>query len=307
MTRGKGEMYEAIPWFMRGDKKYHTMVVAEIGNNHDGSLGNLIHMIELSAMAGVDAVKIQCHWADYESTTNEQFPKRFSYHPQDRTRKAYWERMQLDAIALEEIDLACKRMNVKLIASVFCKEVVSFLLDVNAKVDIWALKIPSGEADNQAMMEAIHESGIRTILSTGMSDTRELNANVCLLLKEPAVNELYVLQCTTEYPTLPFNVGMNVVEIYSRNMLFKGGLSDHSGTIYPSIVAAYLGAEMVEVHVCYHKSQFGADIQSSITFDELEKLVEGVRYANGMRMNPINKDLFEPTQEMMVYREGKKR
>lgn len=301
-----GEHHEVVPWFMRGNKHLRTLVVAEIGNNHDGSLGNLIHMIDLAVMHGADCVKIQLHMAEFESTENEQFPKRFSYHPQDNTRKHYWQRMSLDVDDMLEITKVCTDRNIKLIVSVFCVEAVRYAL--NYLPNLWAFKIPSGETNNRQLVEAIRQTGKRTILSTGMSDTREVNSNVCQLLNQDGpVEEVYVLQCTTEYPCPVELVGMNVVEVYSRNFIFKGGLSDHSGLIYPSIIAAYLGAEMVEVHVCYHRSQFGADIASSITFADLERLTQGVAYANQLRMHPVNKDLYIPPLDSMCYREGKQR
>jgi N,N'-diacetyllegionaminate synthase len=307
MAKHQGEMYEAIPWFMRGQPNgtLHTIVVAEIGNNHEGSLGNLIHMVECASLAGAEAVKVQVHLPEYESTENESWPSRFMYHPQDDTRWDYWDRMCLNDAALRELQRVCDRMQLKLIASVFSVEAVDIVL--HNCPNLWAFKIASGEADNTELVKKIHATGKRTILSTGMSDTREVNANVCDLLVEPRVEDLYVLQCTTEYPTLPADVGLNVCECYSRNILWKGGLSDHSGTIYPSVIAAYLGATMVEVHVCFHKRQFGADITSSITFEELEQLVKGVWWANQMRNHPLNKDLYTPSQDAMVYRQGKVR
>lgn len=312
MTRGQGEQYEMIPWFMRGKPgdDWKTLVVAEIGNNHEGSWGNLVHMIECAALVGADAVKIQVHCAESESQwrvdgglEHEPFPDRFQYHPQDDTRLGYWHRMEFDNKAMEAIRDTIKKFNIKLIASVFSVDGLEWLLRFIP--DVWAIKIPSGETDNQKLMEAVYAIKKPVIISTGMSDTREVNANVCLFLNEPAVPELYVLQCITEYPTHPVDVGMNVVEVYSRNLLFKGGLSDHSGTIYPSIVAAYLGAAMVEVHVTFHKRMFGADIISSVTFEELEQLVGGVYWANEMRKNPVNKDMFEIPESAKVYRQGR--
>jgi N-acetylneuraminate synthase len=302
----QGEMHEVIPWFMRGQPgaECHTIVVAEIGNNHDGSLGNLLHMIECVALSGAEAVKIQLHVPHAESCIDEKWPSRFNYHPQDSCRTAYWYRMSFSKLGLREIQDRCNSLRLKLIVSCFSSAGVIYALDCCP--DLWAIKIPSGETDNRELIEKIHSTGRRTVLSTGMSDTREVNTGSCILLAEPKVEELYVLQCTTEYPTPITRVGLNVAEVYSRNLLFKGGLSDHSGTIFPSIVAAYLGASMVEVHVCFSKHQFGADITSSITFEELEQLVRGVDCANVMRSYPINKDLYKPEQDAMVYRQGRK-
>jgi len=293
----QGEHYEIVPWYMRGQpgvQDHRTIIVAEIGNNHEGSLGNVIHMIECSALAGVDAVKIQLHRAQHDRI--RKWPKRFSYHPQDKTRKAYWKRMQFEYDDLDEIQKACDKMGVHLIASPFSIEAVKML----NQYDIWAYKIASGLVNDEKLLNEIKKETNRVILSTGMSDTREVNKAVCNLCDECLDDfELYVLQCATAYPTPVTQIGMNVCEVYSRNLIFKGGLSDHSGTIFPSVIAAYLGAHMVEVHVCFSKKQFGADISSSVTFDQLEQLVKGVSMAEQMRINPVNKDLVKPSQDAM--------
>ena len=296
----KGEHHEMVPWDIR--PKHKTMVVAEIGNNHEGSLGNLLHMIDKAKQCGVDAVKIQHHHST-ESTSSEDWPERFRYHPQDRTRKNYWQRMHLDMNALHEVDVWCKLRDLKLIVSPFSIQSVEY---VSTLPSLWAYKIASGEVNNLAMIDRICQLGKPVIMSSGMSDTREVNATASYIMQH-LDNDLYVLQCTTKYPTPFTEIGMNVVDAYRRNILWKGGLSDHSGTIYPGIIAAYLGAHVVEIHVCFSKDQFGADIKASLDFDQLKQLVEGVRCAEIMRLNPINKDLYEPDEDTKVYRQGKVR
>jgi N-acetylneuraminate synthase len=68
------------------------------------------------------------------------------------------------------------------------------------------------------------------------------------------------------------------------------GLSDHSGTIYPGIAAAALGAEVIEVHITFSREMFGPDVSSSLTTAELRQLVDGVRFIEKAWANPINKD-----------------
>ena len=72
------------------------------------------------------------------------------------------------------------------------------------------------------------------------------------------------------------------------------GLSDHSGTIFPSLAASAIGAELIEVHVTFDKRMFGPDTSSSLTIDELKVLVDGVRFNDETFNNKINKnDLTE--------------
>jgi N-acetylneuraminate synthase len=68
------------------------------------------------------------------------------------------------------------------------------------------------------------------------------------------------------------------------------GLSDHSGTIYPAIAAATIGSDVIEVHVTMSRGMFGPDVPASVTMEELGQLVEGVRFVERMRANPVDKD-----------------
>ncbi len=68
------------------------------------------------------------------------------------------------------------------------------------------------------------------------------------------------------------------------------GLSDHSATIFPGIIAAFLGAQVIEVHLTLTRRAFGPDVVASLTVEELAELVRGVRYAEIMRRNPVGKD-----------------
>ena len=68
------------------------------------------------------------------------------------------------------------------------------------------------------------------------------------------------------------------------------GLSDHSGTIFPSLAASALGAELIEVHVTFDQRMFGPDSSSSLTIDELAQLVDGVRFNDFSFNNHIDKN-----------------
>jgi len=296
-----GVKHEQMPWFARGGMQHVTLVIAEIGNVHEGSLGNIINYINACADVGVDGIKLQAH-SPNESTNDEKFPSRFSYHPQDLNRKEYWCRLAIRNYCWDHILNVCLRRGIKLIVSPFSVDRVN-IIEMYIGDCLFAYKIASGEVNNKPLLKEIAKTKRSVVISTGMSDTLEVNN----CLSYFPCQSKYVLQCTTEYPCEANKIGMNVCDCFCRNITFKGGLSDHSGTIYPSIVASYLGAWMVEVHICWDKRQFGADVSSSLTIDELAQLVKGVKFATEMRKYPINKDTFITTEEMNVYRQGKNR
>jgi N-acetylneuraminate synthase len=101
---------------------------------------------------------------------------------------------------------------------------------------------------------------------------------------------LAVLQCTSAYPCPPERVGLNMVSQLRERYACAVGLSDHSGTIYAGLAAATLGIEVLEVHVTFSREMFGPDVPASVTTDELRQLVEGIRFIERMKANPVDKE-----------------
>jgi N-acetylneuraminate synthase len=125
-------------------------------------------------------------------------------------------------------------------------------------------------------------------LSTGMSPLAEIDDAVDVLRRYDL--PVTVLQCTSMYPTPPEKLGLNVIPLFRERYGCPVGLSDHSGTIWPSLAAVALGADVVEVHVTLSRHAFGPDVPASVTPEELKQLVAGVRYLAWARAHPVDKD-----------------
>jgi N-acetylneuraminate synthase len=92
------------------------------------------------------------------------------------------------------------------------------------------------------------------------------------------------------YPTPPEKLGLNLIPAFRERYGCKVGLSDHSGTIYAGLAAAALSADAVEVHVTLSRDAFGPDVSSSLTIQELRRLVEGTRFIERALNHPVAKD-----------------
>jgi N,N'-diacetyllegionaminate synthase len=99
-----------------------------------------------------------------------------------------------------------------------------------------------------------------------------------------------VLQCTSAYPCPPDKVGVNLILFFRERYDCGAGLSDHSGTIYPGLAAAFLGMEVLEVDVTLSREVFNPDVPASIPTTGLRQLVDGIRFVERMNANPIDKN-----------------
>jgi N,N'-diacetyllegionaminate synthase len=258
------------------------LVIGEVAQAHDGSLGFAHAFIDAIAKAGADAVKFQTHIAAAESTLREPFRVKFSQ--QDATRYAYWKRMEFTEEQWHGLAQHARACDLIFLSSPFSLEAVELL--IRAGVPAW--KIASGEVDNTLIFDRIAETGLPMLLSTGMSSLGELDEAVRRV--RTAGLPLAVLQCTSAYPCPPEKVGLNLIPFFRERYNCAVGLSDHSGTIYTGLAAATLGCEILEVHVTLSREMFGPDVPASITTAELCQLVEGIRFIERMRNHPVDKD-----------------
>ncbi len=258
------------------------LIVGEVAQAHDGSLGQAHAFVDAIADAGADAVKFQTHIAAAESTPQE--PWRVKFSRQDTTRYDYWKRLEFTAEQWRGLLEHAEARGLLFMSSPFSPEAVQMLK--NNGMRVW--KIASGEVGNYPMLEQIIKTGNPLILSSGMSDRRELDEAVKLI--KTAENPLAILQCTSAYPCPPEKIGLNVLELLKFRHNCAVGLSDHSGKIYASLAAVALGAEVLEVHVAFSREMFGPDTPASLTTAELAELVRGVREIETMIKNPVDKE-----------------
>jgi N,N'-diacetyllegionaminate synthase len=257
------------------------LIVAEVAQAHDGSLGTAHAFIDAAADAGADAVKFQTHLAEAESTPAEPWRVRFS--SQDATRYDYWKRMEFSTDHWRELREHAAKAGLLFSSSPFSTDAVG-LLDA---IDVDFFKVASGEITNLPMLDAMAETGRPVVLSTGMSPWGEIDAAVDRLRDRVP---LAVVQCTSQYPCPPERVGLNVIEELRQRYHLPVGLSDHSGTIYPGLAAATAPIAVLEVHLTLSRRMFGPDVPASVTTEELAMLVEGVRFIERAVANPVQKD-----------------
>lgn len=268
----------------RVGRGHPVFVIAEVGQAHDGSLGQAHAYIDAIAKTGAQAVKFQTHIAEAESSSEEAFRINFSY--EDKTRFDYWKRMEFTPEQWAGLKLHADQKGLIFLSTPFSFEAVDLL----RKLDVPAWKVSSGEATNFPMISAMAEDGKPLLLSSGLSDWADIQAAVNYIQK--LGNDYAVFQCTSAYPCSPEELGLNVVQELAKRFNCPVGLSDHSGDIYASIAAVALGADIIELHAVFSKLSFGPDTNSSVTIEDLRRVVDGCRSIRSAIQNPVDKDIL---------------
>lgn len=256
------------------NEKKETYIIAEVSQNHDGSLGQAHAFIDAVAQTGADAIKFQTHIAAEESTPYEPFRVNFSYC--DKSRYDYWKRMEFTKSQWKGLESHATESGLEFLSSPFSVAALELLDEIG--VSAW--KFGSGEVFNDLLINKAIETGKPIIISTGLCTLTDIDRIVEKIKR--AGNPLLLMECTTAYPSKAKEIPIGMVSVLKNRYGVPIGISDHSATIFPSLAAITLGARAVEVHVTMSREMFGPDVKASVTMDELREIVNGTAFISEM-------------------------
>jgi len=250
--------------FITGDR---ALVVAEIGNNHEGDAAVALDLVHRAADAGVDAVKFQT------------FRTELFVRPSDTARFERLKRYELSPDTFARLAEAAHARGLRFVSTPLDLASVSVLEPL---VD--AFKIASGDITFSPLIEQVARSGRPVLLSSGASDVDEIQRAIALLRRtwaeRPATPELVVLHCVSCYPAPDDQASLAAIPFLRRALGVPIGYSDHTLGIDAAVYAAVLGAVVIEKHFTLdkHYSDF-RDHQLSADPAEMRTLVDRVRQA----------------------------
>lgn len=252
-----------------------VFIVAELSANHNHKKDVAIDTIKAAKKAGANAIKLQTYTADTITIdcNNEYFQIKEGIwrgrNLYELYKEAYtpWEwHEELFKVAHEE-GLVC-------FSTPFDKTAVDFLEELNTPI----YKIASFEIQDIPLIEYAASKGKPMFISTGIAELEDINSAV-KTCKEVGNNNITILKCTSAYPA-PFEEA-NLAMIPNMRDTFgvKVGLSDHTPGITVPVVAATLGAKVIEKHFILDKSIGGPDSSFSLDYNEFSEMVKAVRQA----------------------------
>lgn len=251
-----------------------TFIIAEAGVNHNGSLERALEMVREAKRFGADTVKFQTFNADdiaVPDAPKAEYQKASDCMRDQREMLRKLELSEQDHLRLIE---ECKKEGIEFMSTPFSIKSARLLESLGMKT--W--KIPSGEITNLPLLEYVGRVARTVILSTGMADTAEVRAALDVLVGAGAEpGRIFLLHCTTAYPTAPADVNLNAMLTLKEFGTGGVGFSDHtlSTVIAPAAVA--MGACIVEKHFTLDRSLPGPDHAASLTPDEFAQLTANIR------------------------------
>ena len=252
-----------------------TIIIAEAGENHNGSMERAREMVAAAKEAGADYVKFQT--AVPELVISTYAPKAEYQKDTDGTGRSQLEmckaiHLPLDAYA--ELKALCEETGIGFMSTPF--DLVS--IDLLAELGQDYMKVPSGEITNLPYLERIAYHGIPVIISTGMATTEEARRAIDILTSGPlTTDDITVLHCNTQYPTPMRDVNLRAMLTLRDALGVKTGYSDHTTGIEVPVAATALGAAVVEKHFTLSRELPGPDHKASLEPQELKQMVRAIR------------------------------
>lgn len=244
------------------------LVVAEIGQNHNGDLDRAFAMIHDAQAAGADLVKFQKRTPALCVPLAQQ--ERIRETPWGAmTYLAYRERLEFDTEEFTKIDSHCRDLGIPWFASPWDLPSLEFLL----AFDPPCLKVASACLTDLELLEAMRRSGKPIIASTGMSTIGQIRRAVEAL----GPDRLVLLHCTSTYPCAKEELNLRAVQSLRERYGVPVGYSGHHQGIWDGFAAAVLGACVVEKHFTLDRSAWGTDQAASLEPAGLARMVRYIR------------------------------
>lgn len=254
----------------------HTLIIAEAGVNHNGSIELAKELIEAAAISGADFIKFQTFKADKlvnKNARKAEYQKR-NIDDGDDSQYTMLKKLELNENAHYELIDHCKEKGIQFLSTGFDIESIDFLDSINTPF----FKIPSGEITNKPYLIHIASKGKPVIMSTGMAIIEEIKDALNVLLQHGIPKEhITVLHCNTEYPTPMEDVNLNAMKHIRDEFGVNVGYSDHTNGIEVPIAAVALGATVIEKHFTLDRNLPGPDHKASLEPDELKAMISAIR------------------------------
>lgn len=246
-----------------------VFIIGEIGINHNGDMAIAKKLIDIAAIAGMDAVKFQKR--DIDMVYTAEYLKESRVSPWGTTQREQKEGLEFSLEEYDEIDRYCKEKKIEWFFSAW---------DTNSqkvmrKYDLKYNKVASAMLTRDDLLNEIASEKKYTFISTGMSTLEEIDAAVEIFQKHDCPYEL--MHCNSTYPMAEKDANLKMIETLRQRYKVKVGFSSHEIGNICTLAAVAMGATSIERHITLDKGMYGSDQKASIEPPQIFELVKNVR------------------------------
>lgn len=278
MSKMRNKLAEGKPYF-----------IAEMSANHGNDLEMALRIVDAAAESGADCLKVQTYTADsltldcdndYFTITGGLWDGRRLYELYSEASLPYeWH---------APIRERCLERGMDFLSTPFDAYAVDFLLELGVE----AFKIASFELVDIPLLEYTASKGKTMIVSTGMASLEDIQ-DAIEAIRGMGNNDIVLLRCCSEYPANPADMNLSSISDMSQRFGCHVGFSDHSMGYLADVVAATLGARVIEKHFCLNREIKTADSDFSMTPEEFKAMVDSVNAA----VNAVGSPCYDPSPQ----------
>ena len=271
---------------MRDNSRTSTIVIAEIGVNHNGSIDLAKKLIEHARAAGADYAKFQTFKSEGLASLAAPLASYQKVTSNHDSQQGLLKQLELSYPSFLELQQHASDVGIGFLTTAHELESAEFVLRMNLDF----VKVASGDVTNLPFLERLARAGQRVLLSTGMADYDEVEAALVVLTSDGLSRcDITVLQCTTEYPAPAEDANLLAMVSMGEKLGVPIGYSDHTLGYTTAVAAVALGARVIEKHFTLDKELPGPDHSASLEPDEFRVMVEAIRTAEASLGDGVKK------------------
>lgn len=272
-----------------------TYIIGEIGQNHNGSVDIAKLIIDVVSrpvvdklfgkkLKGMDAVKLTKRDLTQELSASQMAKPYDTPHSFGKTYGEHREFLELSDEEHLEIYNYAKSYGLDFVETLCAVGCLSLLKLFTPD----KLKVASRDLTNLPLLNAMAETKIPIILSTGMGGAKEIDNALEVITKHHS--DIGILHCVSEYPTRYENVNLNTIKYLQNNYSdFVIGYSDHTIGIATPIAAVAMGSKIIEKHITLDRLMKGTDQAGSLAVEGIERMVRDIR---NLELSMGTEDIF---------------
>ncbi len=241
-------------------------MIAEIGINHNGDMQIAKRLLDAAYACEWDCAKFQKRTPELAvPEAQKQVPRETPWGTMPYIE--YKKRVEFEKAEYDEIDNYCRQKPMDWSASPWDIPSLEFLL----QYDIPFIKIPSAMNTNEEMIKKACESGKPVIISEGMSELDEMDKTVSWLEKY-SNGDYIICHTNSTYPSPNKELNLRLIPEMKKRYDCLVGYSGHEANLEPSVIAAVLGACVIERHVTLSHEMWGSDQKASLEVQAMSLL-----------------------------------